>query len=174
MKANIPDTRSGTRRPVRSDHSISLGALAGALGGLVAALVKIGCEGVVDPRPPGRLPEPEVLIDLIARAHVATTAESLGIHFAFSILAGAIYGALVARYRFVAFALGAAYGIAVWIGAHEIVMPLVRLTPPVLELSLGEQLNEFVTHAIWGVVLELVRHDLVGRWRGQASVIRAT
>jgi len=45
--------------------------------------VKLGCEGVVGPRPPGRLPEPEVLVDLVAREHVATTADSLAIHFAF-------------------------------------------------------------------------------------------
>ncbi len=138
-------------------------ALAGAIAGVVAGLVKLGCEVVVPPRPPGRIPEPEILISLFT--HVPSTqAESLVVHFAFSVLSAVAYVLVAARFPIVRLGMGAAFGIAVWLGAHELVMPLARLTPPLFALPASEQVNEFLTHALWGWTIEVVAHDLVPRF----------
>ncbi len=67
----------------------------------------------------------------------------------------------------VAIGMGVAFGLAVWIGAHEIVMPLIGLTPPPWALSLNEQASEFFGHAMWGwvigVVFVVVRRGFVPR-----------
>ena len=126
--------------------------LAGAIGGLFGAWFKLGWEVLWPPRAAGRLPEPMVLVSMFT--HAATPAwASYAIHFAFSILAGVAFGALVEYVPLVAFGAGAAFGIAVWIGAHEIVMPLFGLTPPTWSLPANEQGSEFFGHALWGVVI---------------------
>jgi putative membrane protein len=126
--------------------------LAGAVGGLIGAWFKLGWEVPWPPRAPGRTPEPMLLIS--AFTHVATPMwQSLVVHFSFSILSGIAYGALVEFFPVVALGTGVAFGVAVWIGAHEIVMPLVRLTPPTWQLPANEQGSEFFGHAIWGWVI---------------------
>ena len=114
------------------------------------------------PRPPGRLPEPAILIQHIT-GHVGSPRTVTAIHFAFSIVTGALYGALVEVLPIVGIGMGVGYGLAVWAIAHELVMPLIGLTPPLARLPVSEQINEAITHGIWGWVIELVRHDLRGR-----------
>jgi len=75
------------------------------------------------------------------------------IHFAFSILSGVAYGALVEFFPIVALGTGVVFGIAIWIGAHEIVMPALGLTPPTWALSRNEQGSEFFGHALWGLLI---------------------
>ncbi len=139
---------------------------AGAIGGLIGAWFKLGWEVPWPPRPPGRIAEPQVLVSLFT--HVPTPAwVGLVIHFAFSVLAGIAYGVLAEYVPIVAIGMGVAFGLAVWIGAHEIVMPLIGLTPPPWALSLNEQASEFFGHAMWGwvigVVFVVVRRGFVPR-----------
>jgi len=125
---------------------------AGAIGGLLGAWFKLGWEVTWPPRAPDRIPEPMVLVTMFT--HVPTPVwASLVIHFAFSILSGIAYGALVEFFPIVAIGAGVGFGLAIWIGAHELVMPLMGLTPPTWALPASEQGSEFFGHALWGLVI---------------------
>jgi putative membrane protein len=140
------------------------GALAGAIGGVAGGAVKLVCEAIVPPRPPDREPPPGVLAAKIARRadgrtlskmqkqRAATTA-----HWTFSILSGAVHGALVEAMPSLEKSEGIPFGLAIWIGMHEILLPLTRATPSLRKLPLSEQLNECVTHCVYGVSVERTR-----------------
>jgi putative membrane protein len=126
--------------------------LAGAIGGLFGAWFKLGWEVPWPPRAVGRIPEPMVLVTMITHAPTPIWI-SYVIHFAFSILSGVAYGALAEYFPIVALGTGVAFGLAIWVGAHEIVMPAMGLTPPTWDLPLNEQASEFFGHALWGLVI---------------------
>jgi putative membrane protein len=126
--------------------------LAGAIGGLFGAWFKLGWEVPWPPRAVGRVPEPMVLVSMFT--HVPTPVWiSYVIHFTFSILSGVAYGALVEYFPIVALGTGVAFGLAIWVGAHEVVMPALGLTPATWDLPLNEQASEFFGHASWGLVI---------------------
>ena len=113
---------------------------------------KIGWDVTWAPHAAARIPEPAILVTMFT--HLPSPAwASLVIHFVFSTLAGIAFGALVEVFPIVAIGAGVAFGTAIWIGAHEIVMPLLGLTPPTWELPANEQGSEFFGHALWGLVI---------------------
>jgi uncharacterized membrane protein YagU involved in acid resistance len=142
------------------------GACAGAVGGIVGAAVKLACEAVVPPRPPGREPPPGILAADVRRnidgrelsgdekERAATSA-----HWLFSALSGALYGTILETNASLATFEGAPLGIALWLGLHEIALPLLKATPPLRELPISEQANEFVTHALFGFCVERTRRS---------------
>jgi putative membrane protein len=136
---------------------------AGAIGGFVGAFFKLGWEVPFPPRLPDRIPEPMVLLTLFTH-HPTPVYQSLIVHFIFSILSGIAYGALVEFFPIVALGMGVGFGLVIWIGAHEIVMPLMGLTPPAWKLPMSEQLSECFGHAGWGFVIEVCRHDFRARF----------
>jgi putative membrane protein len=149
FKELVRTTPKALRRP-------GLGMVAGAIGGLMSGFVKLGWEVPFPPRAPGRIPEPQVLVSIFTH-HPTSNAISLVIHFSFSVLFGALYGGMVEVFPAVAIGLGTVYGLAVWVGAHEIVMPWMGLTPPTWELPWSEQASEFFGHAVWGFAIEIFR-----------------
>jgi putative membrane protein len=125
---------------------------AGAIGGLIGGWFKLGWEVTWPPRALDRIPEPQVLVSMFT--HVQTPGWiSLVIHFTFSILSGVAYGALIEYFPIIALGAGVAFGLAIWVGAHEIVMPLMGLTPPTWQLPASEQGSEFFGHVLWGLVI---------------------
>jgi putative membrane protein len=125
---------------------------AGAIGGLIGGWFKLGWEVTWPPRAPDRIPEPMILVSMFT--HVPTPVwVSYIIHFTFSILSGVAYGALVEYFPIIALGAGVAFGLAIWIGAHEVIMPLIGLTPPTWQLPANEQGSEFFGHALWGLVI---------------------
>ncbi len=72
---------------------------------------------------------------------------------AFSMLCGVAYGVLVELFPVVALGAGAVFGVLIWVGAHDIIMPLMRLAPPPWDLPLNQQAYEVVGHALWGLVI---------------------
>ncbi len=136
---------------------------AGAIGGLISGFFKLGWEVPWPPRAPGRIPEPQVLVTLFTHTPTPGWA-SLVIHFAFSVFFGALYGLLVEFLPVVALGTGVAYGLAIWIGAHEIVMPIIGLTPAAWLLPASEQGSEFFGHALWGFVIGVFYEDLRRRF----------
>jgi len=126
--------------------------VAGAIGGLIGGWFKLGWEVTWPPRAADRIPEPMILVSMFT--HVPTPVwVSYIIHFTFSILSGVAYGALVEYLPIVALGAGVAFGLAIWIGAHEIIMPWMGLTPPTWQLPANEQGSEFFGHALWGLVI---------------------
>lgn len=143
------------------------GALAGAAGGIVGGAVKLACEAIVPPRPPDREPPPGVLAAGIVRAtdgrelskdekqRAAMTA-----HWIFSLLSGAFHGVAVEAEAKLECTQGVPFGLAIWVGFHEIMLPLLHATPPLRELPLSEQINECITHCVYGFAVERTRRSL--------------
>ncbi len=145
------------------------GFLAGAAGGVLGGLVKMGCEGVAPPRPEGREQPPWILAKKAWHAWTGDELDpatekpvTLAIHFGFSAACAGAYGALAEYVPGVTAGAGAWHGIANWIGAHEIALPAAGLTPPLARVPASEQINEAISHAIWGIAVELVRAPLRG------------
>ena len=151
-------------KPADARHDVIVGALAGAVGGLAGAAIKLLCEKIAPPRTPDREPPPGVIAANVVRAlsgrelsHERMATVALAVHWTFSTVTSALYGALAARVRSVRFGGGVGFGLVVWVGFHEITLPLLRATPPLRELPILEQLNECVSHAVFGVTVERVR-----------------
>ena len=145
-------------------RTIVRGAVAGGLGGLAGAAVKQLCEAIVPPRTSDREPPPGVLAAklthrLSGRDLCAERKESvsLGVHWLFSTAIGALYGAIGARFPQTRFGRGISFGVTVWAGFHEITLPLLRATPALWKLPAQEQVNELLTHALYGLTVESVR-----------------
>lgn len=149
-------TPRSTRRPAAA-------LLAGAIAGLIAGFLKLGWEVPWPPRAPGRIPEPQVLVSLFTH-HPTPNWVSLVIHFAFSILMGIAYGLLAEILPIVTLGLGVAFGLAIQIGAHEIIMPLIGLTPATWLLPASEQGSEFLGHILWGFTIGVIYSDLRRRF----------
>ena len=126
--------------------------LAGALGGLVGTWTKFGWDTFWPPRPAGRLPEPQVLLSLFTHQPSSIQA-SHTVSFIFSICFGMLYGVSAEFLPYIAFADGLLFGFAIWLGAHELIMPLIGLTPPTWKLSANEQFAELFGHLVWGLVI---------------------
>ena len=144
------------------------GIAAGAIGGLIGGFFKLGWEVPFPPRLPDRIPEPMVLVSMFTH-HPTPVYQSIVIHFTFSILSGIVYGGLGEFFPIVAIGMGVGFGLIIWVGAHEIVMPLMGLTPATWNLPMSEQLSEFFGHAGWGFVIEVFRHDFRARFVGAAA-----
>ena len=139
------------------------GLIAGSIGGLIGAFFKLGWEVPWPPRTPDRIPEPQVLVSLFTH-HPTPAVVGLVIHFAFSILMGAAYGLLAEIFPIVTLGMGVAFGLAIQIGAHELIMPLIGLTPATWLLPASEQGSEFFGHLLWGFTIGVFYEDLRRRF----------
>ncbi len=146
------------------EPNIGAGLLAGAIAGVAGGAAKMLCEKIVPPRPPGREPPPGVLADEVTRAVADTSLsdeqkESTAnvVHWIFSVVTSAIYGAVVEIAPQARAGFGTAFGEFVWLSFHEIALPVLGATPKLSELPISEQSNEFVSHAIFGATVEGVR-----------------
>jgi putative membrane protein len=143
---------------------IRAGLLAGAIGGLAGGAAKALCEAIAPPRPPGREPPPGVLADDVTRAvadkrltHEQKATAANVMHWVFSILTSAAYGAAVEFWPTARSGFGTAFGEFVWVGFHELTLPALGATPALKDLPISEQANEFVSHAVFGATVEGVR-----------------
>jgi uncharacterized membrane protein YagU involved in acid resistance len=78
------------------------------------------------------------------------------VHYAFGTLVGAVFGLAAetgpdaARRMNPVFA-GAAYGAIVFLAAHEIAVPALKLSSNPLKEPIPDQIEEFVSHLIYGI-----------------------
>jgi putative membrane protein len=78
------------------------------------------------------------------------------VHYAFGTSLGAVFGAAAEMkrervHRINPVLAGAAYGIAVFVAAHEIIVPALKLSSNPLKEPIPKQIAEFVSHLIYGV-----------------------
>ncbi len=85
---------------------------------------------------------------------------AIALHFGFSISVAAAYGGLTEIWPSATRGYGTAFGEAIWAALHEGVLPALGATPELADLPVSEQVNEFVTHAIFGATVEAVRGAL--------------
>ncbi len=126
---------------------------AGAIAGFVAAWFQRGWEDTWPTHAISRISESMiVLVTVLTHAPAPAWAADVT-HFAFSILSGVVYGVLVEFFPEVALGAGAVFGVLIWVSAHEIIMPLMRLARSPWDLPLNQQAYEVVGHALWGLVI---------------------
>jgi putative membrane protein len=82
------------------------------------------------------------------------------VHFGFGAATGALYGLLASRFPKLRRGWGALWGIAVYAGAHSIVVPALGLAPSPLSSGLAREGPELAAHLFYGVVTESARRAL--------------
>jgi putative membrane protein len=143
------------------------GVVTGAIGGIAGGAVKLACEAVVSPRSPGREAPPGILAGNIVRrttgrelSREQRQSAAMGAHWLFSTLTGAVHGAIVEARPSLEATHGIPLGLALWAGMHEMILPLLHATPSLADLPMSEQVNECVTHCIYGFTVETTRRTL--------------
>jgi hypothetical protein len=167
-----------------------LGAMAGALGGLLGSWMMVrfnhllgGIEenrrhdpyrrreaspnnqdGTISDEPASMKLARKTSEQLTGRAPTERQKEQLGdlFHYGFGVVAGAIYGAAAEVQPRIAAGAGAPFGAAVWVAADEIALPLSGLSSPPTEYPLSRHASALGTHLVFGVTVEAVRRGFRG------------
>jgi uncharacterized membrane protein YagU involved in acid resistance len=84
------------------------------------------------------------------------------VHYAFGAVVGALYGAAAEIVPRLTTAFGLPFGVAVWLGAHVIMVPALGLADSPVRQPIGKEAEEFGLHLAYGSVTELVRRLLRG------------
>ncbi len=79
------------------------------------------------------------------------------VHYALGTTLGALYGGLAETFPVVTAGYGIAYGTAVWLGADEITVPALGLSPPASETPPSSHAKALAAHLVYGVVTALTR-----------------
>jgi putative membrane protein len=153
-------------------RGIIAGVIAGAVGAGAMSIVHKGLVAITSgTRQPPAAAEPQQNEDATVKVAIRITRWLLPrplpedkkplagtvIHYAFGASVGGLYGGLATVVPRVTVALGLPFGVAVWLGAHVIMVPALGLAaPPIRQPSLKEAL-EFVLHLVYGAVTELAR-----------------
>lgn len=149
-------TMSNEKEP----RSLAKGFLAGFVGGLAGAGVKLLAEMAFPPRVQGQTPPPVVLAENVAGHGLPESQRKVAqqsIHWVFGALAGGVYGALVELEPSLSAWHGAAFGITLNRITHEGLLPRLGLAAPTGEQPTQERISEWVTHAAYGVGTDTVR-----------------
>ncbi|MCU1309071.1 MAG: hypothetical protein JWO20_196 [Candidatus Angelobacter sp.] len=81
------------------------------------------------------------------------------VHYAFGAIVGALYGATVETAPAARAGFGTAFGAVVFVGADEIGVPAMGLSPKV-DVPLSKHLYGFASHLVYGVATEAVRRPV--------------
>ena len=83
------------------------------------------------------------------------------VHYGFGAGMGLLYGAAAVAVPAVTVGSGTAFGAAVWLGAHAIVVPALGLARSPLQQPLSKEAIEFILHIAFGLTVGLVRQGAV-------------
>lgn len=83
------------------------------------------------------------------------------VHYGFGASMGLVYGAAAAATNMVTVGAGTAFGAAVWLGAHAIVVPALGLARSPLRERPGKEALELVLHLAYGLTVGLVHRAFV-------------
>ena len=166
------------RGPRRQSH-VWRGALAGLVGGLVAAGAMslahtgLGALGRSADTPAPAKQEDDATVKvadgamrrLMGRALAEDEKATAGtaVHYGFGGSVGALYGGIAELVPRVTTGIGVPFGLAVWLGAHVMTVPALGLAEPPTRRPMAKEAPELVLHVVYGLVTELVRRLLAGR-----------
>ncbi len=144
--------------------------LAGFAGGLAGAFAMNRFQALASPRQPEPPPEQEAEDATMKTAEAivkAVTGHGLSkeqkkkagplVHYLYGATIGAIYGAMVWRFRAAAAGFGTAYGAAAWALGDEIAVPALKLGGKPGDTPLAQHLQALAAHLVYGATLEGVR-----------------
>jgi putative membrane protein len=151
------------------------GIIAGLVGGVIAAgamsLVHKGLGGLTSgtrqPAPTAEQPSEDATVKVadgvtrwLVNRPVPEDKKPLAaniVHYAFGASVGGLYGGVAEVAPRVRTALGLPFGVAVWLGAHVIVVPALGLAAPPTRQPPPKEALEFFLHLVYGTVTEVVR-----------------
>ena len=169
-------------------RSIWKGAVAGAIGGLVASWAMNGFSAILKKATEGSSTDgqnqnasgngqqqEEDPTAITAKKISATMAgvelnqeqEKKGgtvVHYAFGTMMGAFYGAAAEVVPPVKSLAGLPYGAALFVGADEIALPALGLSKSPTEYPLSRHLSGLGQHIVYGATVELVRRTVRDSW----------
>lgn len=154
-----------------SNRLVVKGLVAGLLGGVVGSGAKLIGEAIYPPRTQGQEPPPAVLAEKLAGHPLSAQQKTLAtqaFHWTTGAGIGAAYGAVAEVFPVVTIGYGLAFGMAVLLGTHETLLPLLGLDKPPTQQPLREHSSEVLTHGFYGFSVEAVRRWLMRRWRAAA------
>ena len=82
------------------------------------------------------------------------------VHYGFAVMTGAIYGALAEVTDLMTAGFGTFYGTMLFIGADEVAVPALDLSPPPQDVSIDKHAYGWVSHLVYGSALEGSRRML--------------
>jgi len=91
--------------------------------------------------------------------HSELSMAAAAVHFSFGAAVGAVYGAYVHNRS--AMPSGVALGIALWLAADEIAMPVLGLSHSTADRPAEAHVQSLVSHLVYGVVAEYVRRTIL-------------
>jgi putative membrane protein len=154
----------------RKRQSIWRGLISGLVGGAVASLAMGQFHSLITKKwvkPPREQKEEDSTVKAASAVsegvfnHRLREQEkkpaSSAVHYAFGATVGGMYGAAAEWKPAIASASGAPFGAAVWLGAHEIAVPALKLGKPPTQEPLPLQAVEFASHLVYGVTADAVR-----------------
>jgi putative membrane protein len=154
---------------------IAKGALAGAVGGLVASFAMNQFQAVlakVKPQPEQSQPaddEPATVKVADAVAHQVLDRDlskdekdpaGNAVHYAFGAAAGALYGALAEASKAPGLGFGTLFGSVLWFLADEIAVPGLRLSKAPTSYPPSVHASAWASHMVYGITTDLVRRGL--------------
>lgn len=159
------------------DPRYALAFFIGILSGVFGAVVKWGWEVPFPPRNPHipwpigatqRVTPPKILLEQLGLptdwsytfSGMSMPLSIFMVHVLFSVTLAVIYCVATERWKIVSMWRGTIFGLAVYVFAHAIVMPLIAEVPPLSKTPLDEYLSEIFGHIVWLWSIEIVRCDL--------------
>ena len=79
------------------------------------------------------------------------------VHYAFGTAVGALYGAIADVWPEATAAAGMPFGAAVWLGADEVALPVLKLSKKPNDYPLSTHAYGLASHVVYGATTELVR-----------------
>lgn len=158
------------------ERSVAKGMMAGAIGGAIAAHV-MGMfmqamqkgsgnqeQQATDPQQQEKPTDPTVRVaEAFTRAlgiklkEEHKPAAGQFVHYTFGSKVGGLYGMLAELTPRATIGFGTLYGTAVWAGADEVALPLLKLTPKPNQIPAKVHIGMLAAHLVYGVTLETVR-----------------
>jgi putative membrane protein len=83
------------------------------------------------------------------------------VHYGFGAVMGLLYGAAAVAVPAVTVGAGTGFGVAVWLGAHAIVVPALGLARSPLQQPLSKEAIELILHIAYGLTVGLGRRGAV-------------
>ena len=168
------------------DSNPMLGAVAGAIGGVAASWVMIqfnkALGGTDDPGAnrhrrratpndmdatlsdkPASIKVAENVAEPIVGGDLDEREQDVGgtlVHYTFGAAMGALYGAAAEWKPSAAAVAGLPFGIAVWVAADEIGLPVTGLSKTPTEYPVSRHVSSFGSHLVFGLITEIVRKML--------------
>lgn len=163
-------SKTGTHTARTPTYDYKTAIMAGFIGGNLSSFVKWGSEIPFPPREAGRIAPPFAILEWLGlnaedmtyvfTGHVLNYGVAL-MHQGFSIFFGLLYCLLAVALPLVTLWRGLAFGLAITILFHAILLPLGGWAPHVRDISAHETFSEVFGHLFWAWTIEIVRREML-------------